>query len=107
MANKKAEKFSNFHRVLILSILYDKKPEGFSVSELSEKLGLSRVAVYHHLGQLEKRSLVKKTAPEKSVGNPVKYVVTERADPVPKKVLEWANKLFKIDKELKSSAFES
>lgn len=107
MANKKAEEYSNFHRVLILSILYEKKPDGYSVSELSNKLGISRIAVYHHLEWLEKkRNLVKQTAPGKSVGNPIKWVVTDKADPVPKNVLKWAHKLFKLGKELKSTAFD-
>lgn len=105
MANKKAEKFSNFHRVLILSLL-EKNKKGYSVSELSIKLELSRVAVYHHLRWLEKRGLAKPENPADSVGNPVKWNVTDKADPVPLKILEWANKMFKFDKELKSSSFK-
>jgi DNA-binding transcriptional ArsR family regulator len=101
MANKKAEKYSNFHRVLILKLLYDKKPEGYSASELSKKFGISRIAVYHHLEHLEGYGLVKQTTPEKSVGNPIKWVVTPKASPIPKKVLKWANKMFKFDKKLK------
>lgn len=106
MANKKAEIYSNFHRVLMLRLIYDKGEEGYSASELSKELGISRIAVYHHLEFLEKRNLVKPKAPEKSVGNPIKYICTDKADPVPKKILDWANRMFKFDKELKSSVFK-
>ena len=105
MANKKAETYSNFHRVLILRLLFDKKEEGYSVTELSKELGISRIAVYHHLEWLGKRGLIKSEQPKKSVGNPIKWRDTDKADPVPLKVLDWANRMFKFDKKLKQKVY--
>lgn len=90
--------YSNFNRALIISILkkYGKK----TPTELSNHLFLSRRAVNNHLKFLENRGLIKKEI-VKDVGNPRYYELTSKAQPVPEKIMLWANNMFNINKKLK------
>lgn len=107
MANRKAEVYSNFHRVLILSLIKDRGEKGFTISDLSRKINLSHRSIRHHLNWLENRKLVTPIPQPHTLHNPVIYIATKQADPIPLNVLKWAKFMFRYGKNLKEEAFSS
>lgn len=90
-------------RAKILALL---KKEPMNISELIRRSKMSRPTIYHHLTELKKRKLVsEKKFPHKK-GTPVLlYYPTDKADPVPLKILETFELLYpKVFKKVPKSS---
>jgi len=93
-------KQSVLHKAFILSLLKEKGK--MTKSQLAKELNVSRPTIYHHLGILKERDLIKEYEPDSNrKGSPVFVSITEKADPLPplsfvKEIEEGFEKLKKV-----------
>lgn len=99
MVNKKATPYNNWKRVKILTIL---SKQELTMTELSEMFGISTKSIYNHLKTLSKKGLIIKLEPDTSKpGHPVKYKASKKAQPIPQKLIDFAEFMFNFEKSQK------
>jgi len=86
-------------------INYLKKSEWMSVADLSEKVGITPMAVRQHLQSLERQGLIHNIIKKTGIGRPVHlYGLTERAENIfPKTYGKFINEVFQSIEDLDGS----
>lgn len=82
-------------RALILSKIdaAEKQNKDLTIDGLAKETGLSRASIYLHLRTLKSRKLIKEKRDIKKLGQPI-YLTTNKADPIPLKLLEQFKLIF-------------